>query len=947
MPARLLSSATSQFGIRLPTVLIIAGGMFVSFLSWSLLRSQEQTALADEFALASDNYVYSVRREIGANLKALEVLKTFLETNEVVSPPAFQQFAGSLRQSFPSIMVLEWAPRIDAAQRPEFEQMLQKSGNRYPYIRNDLKTPPAFAPQRAQYLPLEMLSPASHEDQLLGYDLGSTPDVGRAVQLALDTHELVAGGAMRLIEQTNGGFGVPVYLAANGTRGPAKLRPRGIALGIFQLAAVLENGLKSARREPANVAFWDLSARGGRRRIYFHGEDSNFSPDDFIPDRHSALKQIATFGVGSRQWAMVVRPTARYLEQRKTHRAEWLLFGELLMTAITTICFSLSSVVLRRRGELKHFRTLRDAQEALRRSEERYAIAVRGANDGLWDWDPASDVLYVSDRWREMVGLAESTEVSIAFWLSLVHPADRTRVEKEFQHHLSGASEFFESEYRILHTDGAYRWVRSRGVAVRAADHSPTRVAGSLTDITATKVLDPLTRLPNRLCFADKLEAVDERFRRDRSRQFALIFIDLDRFKVINDSLGHVVGDELLQAIGRRISRIADSVQPDGSLKRATAARLGGDEFAILLEDLTERAGGTEFAQKIATVFNEPFLVAGRELHCAASIGVAFSDEEHRAPADILRDADTAMYHAKSRGRSRLEVFDGFMRASAQSRMELEMDMRDALDRGEFRILFQPRVLLRTGAITGFEALLRWQHPVRGLISPLEFVSIAEETGLIVPIGKFVLYESCRQLRRWKSRFSKSSSLKISVNVSAKQLQDAELFGCIKDVLRETGLDANDLSLEITESVVMEQTEALGLLLSEIRRLGVGIEIDDFGTGFCSLNYLHQFTFDAIKIDRTFVSALSDGKTEIVRTILGLGESLGMPVIAEGIETRDQRLRLEAMDCLYGQGYLFSPPLDMTSVENLLASKMPFGPIAMAEFSLLEVAEPESLTIIP
>ena len=932
-------------------MLIVAGGVIVSFLSWSFLRSQEQTAIADEFALASDNYVYAVRKEIGANLKALEVLKTFLETNEVISPASFQQFAGSLRQSFPSIMVLEWAPRIGAAQRPGFEQMLRTSGNPYPFVKNDLKIPPARAPQRVQYLPLAMLSPAGHEDQLLGYDLGSTPDVGRAVQLALDTHQLVAGGAMRLIEQTNGGSGIPVYLAAYDTRGPEKLRPRGIALGIFQLATVLENGLKSARREPANIAFWDLSARGGRRRIYFHGEDSTLSPDDFIPnlaDRQPALKQIATFGVGSRQWAMVLRPTARYLAQRKTHRAEWLLMGELLMTAFTAICFFLSSMVLRRQGELKHFRSLKDAQDGLRRSEERYAIAVRGANDGLWDWDPASDVLYVSDRWREMVGLGDTTEVSITFWLSLVHPADRTRVENEFQHHLSGASEFFESEYRILHADGAYRWVRSRGVAVRAADRSPTRVAGSLTDITATKVLDPLTRLPNRLCFADKLEAVDERFRRDRSRQFALIFIDLDRFKVINDSLGHVVGDELLQAIGRRISRVADSVQPAGNgLKHATAARLGGDEFAILLEDFTVRTAATEFAHKIATVFNEPFLVAGRELHCAASIGVAFSDEEHQAPEDILRDADTAMYHAKNRGRSRLEVFDSFMRASAQSRMELEMDMRDALDRGEFRILFQPRVLLHSGAITGFEALLRWQHPARGLISPLEFVSIAEETGLIVPIGKFVLYESCRQLRRWKDRFPCSSSLKVSVNVSAKQLQDAELFGCIEGVLRETGLHAKDLSLEITESVVMEQTDTLARLLSDIRRLGVGIEIDDFGTGFCSLNYLHQFTFDAIKIDRTFVSALSEGKTEIVKTIVGLGQSLGMPVIAEGIETRDQRLRLEAMECRYGQGYLFAPPLDVTSVETLLASKMPFGPIAMAGFSFSEIAEPETLSIIP
>ncbi|MDE3196475.1 MAG: EAL domain-containing protein, partial [Acidobacteriota bacterium] len=649
-------------------------------------------------------------------------------------------------------------------------------------------------------------------------------------------------------------------------------------------------------------------------------------PGDFIPTAgtQTDFEKVATFEVGDRQWAMVLRPTMRYLRQHETHRARWLLLIELLVTAFIAACFAMGASLLRRRSELQHLNSLKTTQEALRVSEERYAIALKGANDGLWDWDPASGVLYVSGRWKEMLGLPESLEVSMTLWSSLIRPADRPRVEQDFHLHLAGSTEYFESEYRIMHSDGAYRWVLSRGLAVRGADRSPSRVAGSLTDITATKAFDPLTRLPNRLCFADKLESIVERFRRDHSRQFAVIFIDLDRFKVINDSLGHVFGDELLQAIGQRISGV--TVPPGRSgFARATAARLGGDEFAVLLEDLSRRADGMEFAQRITAVFDEPFLVSGREMHCAASIGIAFSDEEHRDPADILRDADTAMYHAKNRGRARLEVFDSLMRASAQSRMELEMAMREGLDRGEFGVLFQPRVLLNSGAITGFEALARWRHPVRGTIAPMEFVAIAEETGLIVPIGRVVLREACRRLRSWKDRYPFFATLRVSVNVSAKQLQDAELFTCIAEVLAETGLESRDLCLEITETVLMEQSDGLSALLTEIRRLGVGIEIDDFGTGFCSLNYLHQFTFDAIKIDRTFVAALSEGKTEIVRTVVSLGESLGMPVIAEGIETPEQRMRLEAMDCRYGQGYLFAPPIEAAAVEELLASNASLG----------------------
>jgi diguanylate cyclase (GGDEF)-like protein/PAS domain S-box-containing protein len=565
------------------------------------------------------------------------------------------------------------------------------------------------------------------------------------------------------------------------------------------------------------------------------------------------------------------------------------------------------------------------SEQALRDSEARYALAAQGANDGLWDWDLRSNRIFLSTRWKTMLGYGESAVGDDPEeWFQRIHPEDADQVRAQVAGHLAGASESFESEHRIRHDDGGYRWVLSRGLAVRDDQNRPIRMAGSQTDITERKraqdrlvhgaLHDTLTGLPNRALLIDRLDRAVQRARRPRGAAYGMLQIDLDRFKVINDSLGYRHGDELLIAIARRLE---PCLKPGDTL-----ARLGGDEFAILIDDMTAPTEATALADRLREALAPPFQIMGRDIFANASIGIAIGPATYERADEVLRDADLAMYRAKAAGGARVEVFDATMHTHAVQQLHMETDLRRAVERGEMLLFYQPIVSLETGRIIGFETLIRWNHPERGMIAPDEFVPLAEETGLIVQLGEWVLGEACRQMWDWQSRFVLDPPLELSVNLSVRQFSQLTLVKNVCESLARSGLDPRHLKLEITETALMENAERAAAMLTELKRNNIRLSLDDFGTGYSSLGYLQKLPIDTIKIDKSFINNMARNKDnlEIVRTIAQLAHGLGMDVVAEGVETNEQLAQLRALGCKAGQGYLFSRPLSRGDAEALLKS---------------------------
>jgi diguanylate cyclase (GGDEF)-like protein/PAS domain S-box-containing protein len=570
--------------------------------------------------------------------------------------------------------------------------------------------------------------------------------------------------------------------------------------------------------------------------------------------------------------------------------------------------------------------TRKHAEETLRISQERYILAMQGANDGLWDWNLETNELHYSPRWKSMLGY-QAAEIgnSSAEWLDRVHIHDRSRLDIAIDAHLKGASPHLMIEYRILHKDGTYRWMLCRGLAVRNGMERAYRMAGSQTDITDRKKAeeqllydafhDNLTGIANRALFLDRLSRVIEHTKRRDHYQFAVLFLDLDRFKVINDSLGHIIGDQLLKLIAERL----ESVLRSGD----TIARFGGDEFVILLEDIQSQQDAILVAERVQHKLEVPYLVYDQKVFTSASIGIVLSSIGYETTNEVVRDADIAMYQAKLMGKARYCVFTVQMREKAIARMELENDLHHALERGELFLDYQPYVSVSNQRIVGFEALLRWHHPRRGVIPPTEFIPIAEETGLIYRIGYWILKQACTQMARWHRRFPSDPPLKINVNISSKQFSRTRLWDDIREILEETGLDPGSLALEITENMLMENDDHVDDILAKLRAIGVKLQIDDFGTGYSSLGYLQRFPIHTLKIDPTFIHSLEVGgdQSNIVKTILSLAKELGMDTIAEGVETANQLTILRELHCPFVQGFLISRPVDHKQAYRLLESQ--------------------------
>ena len=559
--------------------------------------------------------------------------------------------------------------------------------------------------------------------------------------------------------------------------------------------------------------------------------------------------------------------------------------------------------------------------QALRESEERYALSARGANDGLWVWDLRENDVYYSPRWKTMLGHAEADIApSPDEWFSRVHPDDAEILRSAIDAHVRGLTPHLEHEHRMRCGDGSYRWMLSRGLAVRDASGTPTRIAGSMTDITERKRAverlthdafhDALTQLPNRALFMDRLERTIEAQRRYPESSFAVLFLDLDRFKVVNDSLGHALGDQLLIAVAQRLVETLRSSD--------TVARLGGDEFAVLVEGVEHDADPVRTAKRIQDSLVEPFQLDGHELFTTVSIGIAVSQTGYDSPQDVLRDADIAMYRAKGRGKATHEVFDTAMHERTVELLQFETDLRRAIDRGELRVHYQPLIDLRTGGLTGFEALVRWQRGA-ALVPAYDIIAVAEETGLIVPIGEWVLRESLRQMREWDDAGLTGATLDLHVNLSPRQLLQPNVIERLREIIEGSGIEPERLHLEVTESLLIDNAAAAAELLHALRDVRVRLSLDDFGTGYSSLSSLRQFPFDMLKIDRSFLlDADARRVDEIVRTISSLARVLGMDVTVEGLETADQADRMHRLGIEYAQGFYFARPLAPEAVAELI-----------------------------
>ena len=566
---------------------------------------------------------------------------------------------------------------------------------------------------------------------------------------------------------------------------------------------------------------------------------------------------------------------------------------------------------------------LQRARDALRQSEERYALAALAANDGLWDWDLVRDRCDFSPRWRAMLGLENTALLPLAReWLDRVHPDDAARLRLEIDAHLSGSSPRLESEHRLRHADGSWRWVLVRALALREGGTRASRLAGSMTDISARKraeeelrraaMHDALTGLLNRAYFLESLERAVARVQRRPDQTMALLFLDLDRFKQINDSLGHLAGDRLLASIARRLHAC---VRPGDIL-----ARLGGDEFAVLLDDLRDPADATRVAERMQEALHGPLPGDSSEVIVTASIGIAFGGADLEGHEELLRDADLAMYRAKASGTARYEVFDTGSRATERARMELENDLRRALERGELRVHYQPIVNASDGRIVAFEALARWAHPQRGMLNAASFIPLAEESGTISALGRWVLREALAQIHQWQRDYPADPPLTVSVNLSPREVLQPRLPSNVADALREANVPAASLALEITESLFIDTGDATLSTLRELAALGVRLHLDDFGTGYSSLSYLHRFPISAVKIDRYFISRLDAAECEeIVRSVVELSKRLGMDTIAEGAESDEQGDRLREIGCRLLQGYACARPVPPREAELLLA----------------------------
>ncbi|NLG72167.1 MAG: EAL domain-containing protein [Chloroflexi bacterium] len=558
-------------------------------------------------------------------------------------------------------------------------------------------------------------------------------------------------------------------------------------------------------------------------------------------------------------------------------------------------------------------------EQKLRVSEERYALAMKGANDGLWDWDFQTNTIFYSTRWKSLLGYEEEEIGSSPDeWFSRIHPDDIERTRANLTNHIKNLTPQFQVEHRLRRKDDSYIWTLSRGVAVRNKAGTVIRMAGSLTDISDHKAAeekllhdafyDPLTGLPNRALFMDHLRFAVERVKRRPEYQFAVLFLDIDGFKNVNDSLGHLAGDQLLVAIGNRLS--------SGVRTTDLVSRLSGDEFVILLEE-TDQAGAERLAERIEKALANPFRLHDQDIYITASVGIVLSNRGYYRAEDVLRDADIAMYAAKARGKARHEFFKDEMRDRVAARVQIETTLSQALENQQLRLFYQPVFNLKTGRLSGLDATVYWDHPEQGLLPASTFMHMVDESHLILPLFDWTLTEACRQMRQWQQEFSLPATITMCVSISAGQLRQRGFPYHLEKILRETDLLPQCLRLELDENMITSQEPGSQHVLEQLRKLGVRLQVNDLGLGFSFLRQIGDLPLATIKLNSNFTSQVCDPKKAgMLEAVLNLIHQLGFKALAEGITQEAELYQLQLLECEYGKGPLLSDPLPAEEIKN-------------------------------
>jgi len=894
-------------------VLVIA--LLVTWQMWRYERASEYKKLQTSFDFRVKDAGSLIEQKLLIYKQALVGLQSFFEASESVERDEFHSYVYKLLQAeqHQGIVAVGLAELVTDAKLDRHTKALQRSVPEYNVF-------PEYT--RELYAPIVLIEPQNASNlQKLGYDAYSDEIRRSAMDRARDNDEATVSSKVLFSQGVAGdrraGFllYLPIYQNDHKHSNIAE-RKANLAGWVF-LKLDSEELIRSTFRygiKDLDVQIYDGN-RISEQALLFPNSKSGKKKSKTDP-QFEAVKHLQML---NHDWYLVARTTPVFDAEISHHDANFVVivgvFTSLMLMALVQL-------LVTRSRTLSSINTM---NQKLTLSEQRWKFALEGSGDGVWDWDIRSNSAILSKRWKEMLGYEDDDIIDgenvFETWKRLVHPDDLPLAIDMLNQTLSGENELYSQEYRMKCKDGSWKWILDRGMVVgKDSKGVPARMVGTHTDISFLKRseeaiwqhanFDSLTGLPNRRMFYDRLEQeIKKAHRNDLS--LALIFLDLDRFKEVNDTLGHDQGDKLLQESAKRL--LACVRESD------TVARLGGDEFIIILGELDDAAVVERIAQKILIGLTEPFKLDTEIAYVAASLGVTFYPGDAKKVDDLMKNVDQAMYAAKNMGGNRYSYFTPSMQESAQTRMQMANDLRAAIVGEQFWLAYQPIVELKSGAINKAEALLRWQHPTRGLISPAEFIPVAEDTGLIIEIGEWVFREAVNQVHFWRETINRD--FQVSINKSPAQFySEAKTQNTWFDYVKELGLPGSSLVIEITEGLLLDASEHVTARLLEFRDEGIQVSLDDFGTGYSSLSYLKKFDIDYLKIDKSFVANLSAGSDDLVlcEAIIVMAHKLGIKVVAEGVETEIQRDLLLAAGCDFGQGYFFSRPINAEDFERLI-----------------------------
>lgn len=886
-------------------------GVTISILLWQMVHDWEETFSQNEFQKRSASHVASLQKELDRYLEVIESIAALYTSRPQVERQAFHAFTQGMLERHPGIHALEWIPKVSDNKKALFERLARSDGFENFHIterQNQGKMIPAA--RRQVYYPVYFVEPYRGNEQALGFDLASNPTRLAALERARDTGEMVSTARITLVQESASQFGFLIFqpIYRNGATVDSLQSRRdnlqGYALGVFRIGDIAQAALNSLDVHQISAYLVDESAPANEQLLYT-------SENGVGATRSYANSWQGKISIPGRQWTLYLTPTPGFNSQFSMWQSWTVLSGGLLFTLLLAGYLTIS------RHRMAHIERLMLAQTQAEKKLRLAAKVLENTPEGVMVTDTDLTIISVNPAFTKTTGYRE--DEALGHTPRLLHSGRHdSNFYKIMWQSLKGSGRW-QGEIWNRRKDGDIypEWLNI--CAIHDAAGHTEHYAGIFSDLSSQEHIrkrlhdlaynDALTGLPNRELFNDRLN--NSLIQAQRSgKSMALLFLDLDRFKMINDTLGHSTGDELLIGVAKQLATCVR--------KSDTVARLGGDEFTLILNETNQPADAAQVAEKIIALFSQPIRLADKELFITASIGISHYPLDGNNSETLIKNADTAMYCAKEAGRNNYRFYKAEMSEHLKSNLALSNDLRQALEHNELQLVFQPQINPSDYQITGMEALLRWCHPEHGWVPPDRFIPIAEENGLIHTIGEWALQHACVQAKAWAD--SGFDHICMAVNLSGHQIKQADIVKRVADILTQTGLKPEQLELELTESVLMEDAESSMLALNKLKALGLQLAIDDFGTGYSSLSYLKRFPIDKLKIDKSFIDEITrdDDAAAITSTIITMGHHLHIKVIAEGVEEYEQFNLLKQQGCDEIQGYLFSQPVDAVEMTRLL-----------------------------